>query len=100
MMRMFTPRASRVSLRVPIRYRAGNNDQWFESDVVNVSESGVLFGPTDLLEGMRVEMILSIPQAIGRLPPGQLFCVGEVVRLTETGDAGAQFHDTRFLLEA
>jgi hypothetical protein len=96
---MYTPRASRVPLDAPVRYRVANHEEWFQSQVVNVSESGVLFGPTDLMEGTHIELILSIPRTIDTLPAGQLFCVGEVVRTTDTGAAAAVFHERRFLLE-
>ena len=62
---MSVPRAPRVDLPIPIMYRRKDDDQWFYAKVVNLSESGVLFGPTELEHGAPVEVILSPPIQVG-----------------------------------
>ena len=99
-MRTYVPRASRVELQIPVRYRVANGQDWLQTNVVNMSESGILFGPTSLHEGAEIEMIVSIPKSIEDLPAGEHFFVGEVVRTTEAGTAAAAFHEKRFLLES
>jgi hypothetical protein len=94
------PRARRVELPIPIMYRRRNDDHWFQAKVVNLSESGVLFGPTELEPGVPVEVILSPPIQLGSLGTGKQVCVCEVVRTTETGVAAARFEECRFLLES
>ena len=42
------PRADRLQLRLPMTYRERGDEEWLLSRVVNLSESGVLFGPTEL----------------------------------------------------
>ena len=99
MMRTYVPRASRVDLDIPVRYRVANGTDWFHTTAVNMSESGILFGPTNVREGTEIEIIMVIPKSIDELPAGEHFFVGEVVRTTGAGAAAAAFHEKRFLLE-
>ena len=93
-------RAPRVQLPIPIMYRRANDDHWFQANVVNMSESGVLFGPSDLQPGTPVEVILAPPIPVGSFANGKQVCVGEVVRATGIGTVAARFEDCRFLLES
>jgi hypothetical protein len=99
MMRFDTPRAARLPLRISVTYRVPGHEEWLYSQVDNISESGVLFGPTTLTPGTPVEVIVFSPVRIGSLAPGKLRCIGEVVRATEAGHVGTQFEECRFLLE-
>ena len=94
------PRADRLRLRLPITYRALGDEEWLLSRVVNLSESGVLFGPTGLSPGAVVEVIISPPVPVGARAPGPHVCAGKVVRTTEMGDVAAQFETWRILLES
>ncbi len=94
------PRADRLQLRLSITYRAQGDDEWLLSRVVNLSESGVLFGPTGLSPGAVVEVIISPPVPVGARAPGPHVCAGKVVRTTEMGDVAAQFETWRILLES
>jgi hypothetical protein len=97
---MMLPRARRVELLIPIMYRCSGDDHWSQSKIMNISETGVLFGPTDLRAGAPVEVILAPPVQVGSLAPGKQVCVARVVRVTESGTAAARFEECRFLLEA
>jgi hypothetical protein len=97
---MNAPRAPRIELPIPIWYRRKNDDQWFEARVLNLSESGVLFGPTELEAGAPVEVILSPPIQVGGLAVGRQVCAAEVVRTTDVGVVAVRFEECRFLLEA
>ena len=99
-MRPILPRATRVALPLPIAYRTPRDEQWFRSRILNISESGVLFGPTGLTPGASVEVMFVAPGQIGSMGSGELVCVGEVVRTTETGAAAATFAECRFVLDA
>jgi hypothetical protein len=81
-------------------YRRSGDDHWFQSQVLNLSESGVLFGPTELTAGTPVEVILSPPVQVGSLAAGKQVCVAEVVRVTDVGAVAARFGECRFLLES
>ena len=94
------PRAERVALGIPIMYQRSGDDQWFQARVVNLSESGVLFGPSELQPGTAVEVILSPPIQIGSLACGKQVCVAEVVRTTEMHAVAVRFEECRFLLES
>jgi hypothetical protein len=96
---IYVPRARRVSLPISILYRRVGEEDWHPSRVVNLSESGVLFGPSELIPGTPVEVILSPPMQVGSLPTGKQVCSAEVVRATEVGAVAARFEECRFLLE-
>jgi PilZ domain-containing protein len=94
------PRARRVQLPLTIMYRRSGDDHWFHGKVVNISESGALFGPTELELGTPIEIILSPPIPVGTLAPGKQVCLAEVVRTTSLGAVAVRFDECRFLLEA
>jgi len=99
-MQEYAVRAPRVALEFPIMYRRRRDDHWFQARIMNLSQSGVLFGPTDLEPGTPVEVILSPPTAVAGFATGRQVCVAEVVRTTEVGAAAVRFEECRFLLEA
>ncbi len=92
------PRARRVSLPISVMYRRTGDDLWFSGKIVNLSESGVLFGPAELPAGASVEVLLSPPIPVGRLAPGRQICAGKVVRTTHAG-AAVRFDESWFLLD-
>jgi hypothetical protein len=98
-MRLTLPRAPRVPLPISVYYRHPHDDFWFSSQAMNVSESGILFGPAELTSGTRVEVMLSPPVPVGTLSTGPQICAGEVVRTTEAGAAAVRFQESWFLLE-
>jgi hypothetical protein len=99
-MRTETPRAKRLTLTAPITYRLTGSDDWLRGRVLNISESGVMFGPTAVDSGCSIEVIFSTPISIESLPPGKLICIAEVVRTTPAGTAAARFAECRFLIGA
>jgi hypothetical protein len=94
-----TPRAVRISMPFPIMYRRTGEEDWLSGKVVNLSESGVLFGPTELQPGTSIEVLLSPPMQVGSLATGKQVCAAEVVRATDVGGAAVRFEECRFLLE-
>ena len=99
-MKATVPRADRVPLPISLTYRVAGDDHWMQSRVANMSESGLLFGPTSLEPGARVELIIASPIAVGTLTPGKVVCVAHVVRTNEVGATGARFEGCRFLVES
>ena len=99
---MVTPirRSERLAVPIPITYRIPGDDHWINSRVLNISESGVLFGPTTLSPGTPVEVMFCTPQDIGKLGCGKQVCAAEVVRTTDAGDAAVRFEECRFLLDS
>jgi hypothetical protein len=93
-------RADRVTLPIFITYRLTDDDHWLQSRVANLSESGVLFGPTSLEPGAHVELLIASPIPVHSLPPGRVVCLARVVRTTEAGHTGARFEGCRFVVES
>jgi hypothetical protein len=94
-----TPRATRVALSIPIAYRRVGDDHWFQSKVVNLSESGILFGPTELQPGTSIEVVVSPPMHVGSLSRGKQLCGGHVVRSTHVGAVAVRVNTCRFMLD-
>jgi hypothetical protein len=94
-----TPRANRISLSIPIAYRRVGDDHWFQSRVVNLSESGILFGPSELQPGASIELMVSPPMDIGALARGKQVCAASVVRSTQIGSVAVQVKSCRFMLD-
>jgi hypothetical protein len=80
-------RADRVALPVSLTYRLADDEHWLQSRVANMSESGMLLGPTNLEPGTHVELHLASPIPLGSLPPARVVCVARVVRTTEAHTA-------------
>jgi PilZ domain-containing protein len=99
-MEITLPRADRIALGIPILYHRSGDDHWFQARVVNLSESGVLFGPSELEPGTPVEVIISPPIQVGTLASGKQLCAAEVVRATEMHAVAVRFDECRFLLDA
>ena len=91
--------AKRIPLTVDVSYRFVGETTWSRGRMLNVSESGVLFGPTNLVAGLAIEVAFTTPVLIGSIAPGRLICAAHVVRSTPAGGAAAQFDEWRFLLD-
>ena len=82
-----TPRADRMALSIPIAYRRVGDEHWFQSRVMNLSESGTQ------------------PQAsrpfghVGSLSSGKQLCAGKVVRSTHVGAVAVRVNACRFMLD-
>jgi hypothetical protein len=100
MQTILLPRADRVALGIPILYHRPGDDDWFQARVVNLSESGVLFGPSELEPGAPVEVIIAPPIQVGALASGKQICVAKVVRTTDARAVAVRFDECRFLLES
>ena len=78
-------------------YRRRGDQDWFPSRVLNLSDSGVLFGPTELQLGTAVGIILTTPTQIAWFSPGER--CARIVRATEGGAVAARFVGDRKCLE-
>ena len=100
----WVPRARRLKLSLPIRYRVKNLSSWYEGMVQNISQSGVLFhGPQQLPTNALVEMVFEMPEEISGQKNSNVLCQGRLIRSKEAhvSDEGfglaASILDYRFL---
>jgi hypothetical protein len=80
----WSPRARRIKLNIPVRYRGKNLSTWYEGIIQNISQSGVLFhGPQQLPSNALIEMIFEMPEAISGQPNSGVLCQGRMVRVKD-----------------
>ena len=88
----WVPRARRLKLDLPIRYRIKNLSNWYEGRVQNISQSGVLFhGPQQLPTNALVEMVFEMPEEISGQKNSGVLCQGRLIRSKSTHDTEAGF---------
>jgi len=84
---LWVPRARRLKLDLPIRYRGKNLSTWYEGTIQNISQSGVMFqGQQQLPTNALLEMIFEMPQEISGQMNSSVLCQGRLVRLRNTVD--------------
>src|SRR5246127_3882309 len=100
----WVPRARRVRLHLPLRYRVKNLSTWAEGTILNISQSGVLFqGAAELPVNALVEMVFEMPEEISGQKNSNVLCQGRVIRskqARETQDGiglAASILDYKFL---
>jgi hypothetical protein len=77
----WVPRARRLKLDNPVRYRVKNLGTWYEGVVENLSQSGVLFhGSQRFPNNTLVEMVFEMPEEISGQKNSTVLCQGRVIR--------------------
>src|SRR3954454_2423146 len=80
----WVPRARRLALDTPLRYRVKNLGGWFEGTIQNLSQSGVLLtGPEQLPENTLIEMVFEMPEEISGQKNSSVLCQGRIIRAKE-----------------
>jgi len=80
----WVPRARRLKLNLPIRFRVKNLSSWFEGVIENISQSGVMFqGPQALPANALVEMVFEMPEEISGQKNSSVLCQGRLIRAKE-----------------
>jgi hypothetical protein len=80
----WTPRARRLRLDAPVRYRVNNTSTWFEGEINNLSQTGLLFrGPQGLPLNALIELIFEMPEEISGQKNRNVLCQGRVTRCKE-----------------
>ena len=86
----WVPRARRLKLNLPVRYRGKNLSTWYEGGIQNISQSGVMFhGPQQLPANALVEMIFEMPQEISGQKNSAVLCQGRLIRVKDAVEPGA-----------
>ncbi|MGB9236952.1 MAG: PilZ domain-containing protein [Terriglobales bacterium] len=81
------PRARRLKLNLPVRYRGKNLSTWYEGSIQNISQSGVMFhGPQQLPLNALIEMIFEMPQEISGQKNSSVLCQGRLIRVKDAVD--------------
>ena len=102
----WTPRARRLKVNLPVRYRGKNLSTWYEGSIQNISMSGLMFwGPQQLPANALIEMIFEMPEEISGQKNSSVLCQGRVVRAKDTVKAAmkageAENMDDTFTLAA
>ena len=88
----WVPRARRLKLDAPVRYRVRNLGNWFEGTIENLSQSGVLFrGPQELPANTLVEMVFEMPEEISGQKNSNVLCQGRIIRIKQKPEDSADF---------
>jgi hypothetical protein len=92
----WTPRARRLKLECPLRYRVNNTSTWFEGSIDNLSQTGILFyGPQQLPVNALIEMVFEMPEEISGQKNRNVVCQGRVIRSKDTKESkGKKNKDT------
>lgn len=81
----WVPRARRLKLDTPVRYRVKNLGNWYEGVIENLSQSGVLFqGAQRFPDNTLVEMVFEMPEEISGQKNSTVLCQGRITRTKET----------------
>jgi len=84
----WVPRARRLKLDTPIRYRVKNLGTWYEGVLENLSQSGVLLhGPQRFPDNTLVEMVFEMPEEISGQKNSTVLCQGRIIRTKEQAKA-------------
>lgn len=80
----WVPRARRLKLQTPLRYRVKNLGSWYEGVIANLSQSGLLFeGKQRFPENTLVEMVFEMPEEISGQKNSTVLCQGRIIRARE-----------------
>src|SRR5580704_14485561 len=83
----WVPRARRLKLDMPLRYRVNRTSTWHEGIIENISQSGVLFnGPQQLPVNALIEMVFEMPEEISGQKNSNVVCQGRVMRTKDTSE--------------
>ena len=83
----WVPRARRIKMDTPVRYRVKNLGTWNEGIIQNLSQSGVLVrGRQRFPENTLVEMLFEMPEEISGQSNSKVLCQGRITRRKETPD--------------
>ena len=84
----WTPRARRLKLDVALRYRVNSTSTWYEGEIENISQTGLLFhGPQQLPVNALIELVFEMPEEISGQKNSNVVCQGRVMRFKDAPTA-------------
>ena len=94
----WNPRARRIPLSGPVRYREPGTDTWMEGGLKNISTSGVLFSCScSLQSGTPLQLELEMPHEICGGSTQRLVVCDALVTRTDANICAAQILDYTFI---
>ena len=85
----WVPRARRIKLQTPVRYRVKNLGTWYEGTIENLSQSGVLVrGAQQFPDNTLVEMVFEMPEEISGQKNSSVLCQARLIRTKGTSEQG------------
>ena len=96
----WVPRARRIKMDAPVRYRVKNLGTWSEGTIENLSQSGVLLlGAQRFPENTLVEMVFEMPEEISGQKNSKVLCQGRVIRMKNAHEEGPQHEFAASILD-
>ena len=96
----WVPRARRIKMNAPVRYRVKNLGTWSEGTIENLSQSGVLLqGSQRFPENTLVEMVFEMPEEISGQRNSKVLCQGRVIRMKEARPESEQHEFAASILD-
>ena len=78
----WVPRARRIKMAAPVRYRVKNLGTWNEGTIENLSQSGVLIaGAQRFPENTLIEMVFEMPEEISGQKNSKVLCQSRIIRM-------------------
>jgi len=83
----WVPRARRLKLNNPLRYRVKNLGTWYEGTIENLSQSGILFhGAQRFPINTLVEMVFEMPEEISGQKNSNVLCDARITRANQMAE--------------
>jgi hypothetical protein len=96
----WVPRARRIKMDAPVRYRVKNLGSWSEGIIQNLSQSGVLLkGPQRFPENTLVEMVFEMPEEISGQKNSKVLCQGRVIRMKDLKEHASEHEFASSILD-
>ncbi|SRR5581483_490733 len=94
----WVPRARRIKMDAPVRYRVKNLGTWNEGLIENLSQSGVLINAQQRFpENTLIEMVFEMPEEISGQKNSKVLCQGRITRMKgPKGSKGEKEQETQF----
>ncbi len=77
----WTPRARRLKLDGPLRFRINSTSTWYEGEMDNLSQTGLLFHARRQMPlNVLIELVFEMPEEISGQKNRKVLCQGRVIR--------------------
>jgi hypothetical protein len=96
----WVPRARRIKMDAPVRYRVKNLGTWNEGVIENLSQSGVLVaGQQRFPENTLLEMVFEMPETISGQKNSKVLCQSRITRMKSAKEKEQQYQFAASILD-